>query len=257
MTMSIVDRHGAGKGAHDMKRLIWLLPLALALSACGPLQPLGYCAADGLFYYTLGNPRNLRSATPAEVQAQGFDPYGYGSWCPGGAPTATPTDTAEPATPTPTDTAEPPTPTAISTDEPTATAEPPTAEALSPTPTATWPAPTPTSEPPERKPQVRIEKAYLLVNEIDGRWCVLLSDTAPSRQAQSWRCFPEQAEQGQPWVATGAPCAGPIYDNDVWECDDESLEWRQARWPDAPWLHGLGRDSLKVLCGRYPDYCDG
>ena len=239
-----------------MKRAIWLLPLALALSACGPLQPLGYCASTDLFYYRIGN-SPVRSATPAQVQAQGFDPYGYGSWCPVVAPTATPTNTAEPPTATPTDTTEPPSPT------PTDTAEPPTpTETWEPTatqaaePTATLQGPTPTAEPPERKPRVVIEKAWLLVNEIDGRWCVLLSNETPGRGVQGWKCFPELAGEGQAWVATGAPCAGPIYDNDVWSCDDDSLRWRIARWPDASWLHGSGRLSLNAICSRYPEYCD-
>jgi len=235
-----------------MKKLL-LIPLSLSLAACGAIQPLGFCSSDGLFYYMVGP--NMRSATPAEVQARGFDPYGYGSWCPAGSPTATPTNTAEP--PTPTDTAEPPTAT------PTDTAEPltPTNTAEPSSPTATWPAPTPTNEPPEREPRVRIERVYLLTEEITGRWCVLLSDTHPSLERQRARC-------GWPWTVmdtvvpveayqANAPCAGPIYDNDVWTCDDDSLEWRMSRWPDAEWLHGLGRDPLEVLCRNYPDYCDG
>jgi len=239
-----------------LKPLSLLVLAALLLTACGPAQPLGYCSADGLFYWYLGNPRNVRSSTPDEVEDQGYDPYAYGEWCPGGLPTATPTDTAIPPTATPTDTAEPSSPT------PTDTAEPPApTETLEPT--ATWPAPTPTNEPPERKPQVVIEKMWLLTEQVFGYWCVVISDSHPSFERQEQIC-------GGPWVGWlpgelsdpragarifNAPCAGPVYDNNVWACDDESLDWRQARWPDAEWLHGLGRLSLEDLCDKHPEYC--
>lgn len=272
-----------------MKRAyLLILPMALLLSACGPIRPLGYCAATDLFYYRIGQGNGpVRSATPAEVQAQGFDPYAYGAWCPAGAPTATPTDTQEPstATPTPTDTAEPPTSTPTETDvppTPTDTAEPPTptdtAEPPTPTPTETWeptvtetaeptatmPLPTATNESAERKPKVVIDKMWLLTEQVWGYWCVAISDEHPSWEWQEQHC-------GAPWdsgwvpgeLGSGmegsriynAPCAGSVYDNDVWSCDDDSLRWRIDRWPDADWLHGLGRRTLDEICSDYPDYC--
>jgi hypothetical protein len=195
------------------------------------------------------------------VQAQGFDPYAYGSWCPGGAPTptntaepVTPTDTAEPPSPTPTNTTEPPTPT--DTEEPAVTAT------LEPTATASALAPTATNEPRERKPRVVIRKMWLLTSErswSDGvttytgpAWCVVLSDAHPSVERQQALC-------GDGWNTrphiVEAICAGSVYDNDLWSCDDDSLRWRIQRWPDKPWLHGLGRDTLDVLCKNHPDYC--
>src|SRR3972149_4244467 len=194
-----------------LKPLSLLILAALLLTACGPIQPLGYCPSDGLFYWYLGNPRNVRSSTPDEIEDQGYDPYAYGQWCPGG---------------------------------------------ISPTATAT-------NEPPDRKPQVVIEKMWLLTEQVFGYWCVVISDSHPSFERQEQIC-------GGPWAGWlpgelsdpragarifNAPCAGPVYDNNVWACDDESLDWRAAPWPDAQWLHGLGRDSLEVLCDKHPEYC--
>jgi len=170
----------------------------------------------------------------------------------------------EVAIPTPVPTEEPTEePTVEPTPEPTATEEP-TAE---PTPTeeATLePTPTDLPEPEqevfvEHSDRVVIKKMWLLTENIFGSWCVSISETHPSLEwQQEWCGFPwPQINTVLPIEAfqLNAPCAGPVYDNDVWECDDESIEWRQARWPDAEWLHGLGRDRLEVLCDKYPEYC--
>jgi len=55
-------------------------------------------------------------------------------------------------------------------------------------------------------------KMYLLTGA--GKSCVLLSETPPSVESQKRLCFP-----GEAWVAEQTPCAGPIYENDVWVCD--------------------------------------
>jgi hypothetical protein len=55
-------------------------------------------------------------------------------------------------------------------------------------------------------------KMYLLTG--GGKFCVLISETPPSIERQKQLCFP-----GEDWVAEQVPCAGPIYDDDVWVCD--------------------------------------
>lgn len=55
-------------------------------------------------------------------------------------------------------------------------------------------------------------KMYLLTG--GDKFCVLISETPPSVERQQALCFP-----GEEWVAEQAPCAGPIYDDDVWACD--------------------------------------
>ena len=230
------DRHGAGKGAHDMKRIIWLLPLALAIYAVAEAAP----ALETICHVLVDPPVTMQVPGPAVAAHLGHGDYQGPCATP---PTATPiaTNTAEPPTPTPTNTAEPPTATPVDTLVPTVT------------------GPAPINELPERSARVRIKKMWLLTDVHFGPiswagWCVIISNTHPSVERQQqlcgdgWHLWPSETE---------AICAGPIYDNDVWECDDESLEWRQAHWPDAPWLHGLGRASLDELCEKHPDYCQG
>lgn len=155
-------------------------------------------------------------------------------------PTLTPTATEEP-------TAEP---TEEPTIEPTATEEP-TAE---PTEEAT---PDPTDIPQQQNDgsehEIVIEKMWLFTSWV-GAWCNIISDTHPSTERQDALCGPGWKSITMYRLAN-APCAGPVYSNDVWACDDESLDWRMARWPDAEWLHGLGRRSLDEICSDYPKYC--
>jgi hypothetical protein len=221
-----------------MKRIIWLLPLALLIYAVAEAAP----TLETICHVLVDPPVTMQVPSPAVAAHLGHGDYRGQCTTP---PTATPTatNTAEPPTPTPTNTAEPPTATLVNTLAPTVT------------------GPAPTSEPPERSARVRIEKMWLLTENIFGSWCVAISDTHPSLGwQQAWCGFPwPQMNTVLPIEAfqLNAPCAGPVYDNDVWACDDESLEWRQARWPDADWLHGLGRASLDELCEKYPDYCQG
>jgi hypothetical protein len=82
---------------------------------------------------------------------------------------------------------------------------------------------------------------WLLTNwgEWDLRYCILISDTHPSIDIQIAKCFP-----GTYWVAHFTPCTGPIYENDVWACDDNLEEHNWSRLP------------LAELCRRYPKWCD-
>lgn len=181
-----------------MKKLM-ALPLLVLLAACGPYRPLGYCETDGLFYYRLQG--NVLSMTPQEVIDQGFDPYAYGEYCPGGTPTPTdppPTATATNVPPTPTETQVAPSPTPTT---------------VPPTHTATPGAPTPTLEPEEAGPQP-LFKMWLLTR--GNEHCLLISDTHPSVGRQAQACFPNIYFA---WEAYNAPCAAYVYDNDTWACD--------------------------------------
>ena len=51
----------------------------------------------------------------------------------------------------------------------------------------------------------------------DGSWCALESpEPYVGVEVQSALCFPETNPE---WVATNAPCYGPVYDNNTWVCD--------------------------------------
>jgi hypothetical protein len=218
-----------------MKRIIWLLPLALAIYAVAEAAP----ALETICHVLVDPPVTMQVPGPAVAAHLGHGDYQGPCATP---PTATPiaTNTAEPPTPTPTNTAEPPTATPVDTLVPTVT------------------GPAPINELPERSARVRIEKMWLLTEQVTGRWCVVLSDTHPSIDRQTDLCSWAYDEQGPlPGLQVNTLCAGPVYDNNVWACDDESLDWRMSRWPDADWLHGLGRANLDELCEKYPDYCQG
>lgn len=226
-----------------MKIKLSLLALgSMILAACGPYRPLGLCPDDGLFYYRLQG--NVLSATPQEVVDQGFDPYAYGEYCPGG----TSTPTSVPPTATPTDLPPTETPTTVPPTN-TPTSLPPTATALSDTPTAT-----PTLVPPTATPeaQVVIERMWLIYGVVTDqpfdrdymRWhrsnyCILISDTHPSVEQQTAKCFPPYG-----WYPLNADCAGPVYDDDTWTCD-RNLE-----------RVNVARLTLKQLCNLYPEWCD-
>lgn len=118
-----------------------------------------------------------------------------------------------------------------------------------PTPEPT-PTPTPVPAPIPEMPKIVIENMWLLVGRHwmyrdDGSifgfrdYCILISDTHPSVEVQKAKCFPNGG-----WRAWYAPCAGPIYANDVWACDDELQE------------RGWSRLSLANLCQRYPRWCN-
>lgn len=219
-----------------MKKLLIFLPLALILTACGGIQPLGYCADDGLFYWRQGP--NVRSATPQDVIDRGFDPYAYGDWCPA-QPTATPTDIPPTATPT----NIPPTATPLPTDLPTSTPTdvPPTAVP----PTAI--PPTATDVPLAIViDNMWLIEGYVSNGPVDGytrwqphNWCILISDTHPSYEQQVAKCFPPFG-----WYPFNAECAGPVYENDTWACDRKMES------------HDVTRMSLPELCARYPEWCD-
>lgn len=122
------------------------------------------------------------------------------------------------------------------------------------------PNPTPTetpTAPPEQHGShgdAGLGLLWLLTNETDGRWCVLFAESHPSIERQQIKCF---ASLGIAWVADNAPCAGFVSESDVWTCDKISYEWREARWPDAPWLYeGLGRLPLAQLMIVYQAHLD-
>ena len=153
-------------------------------------------------------------------------------------PTPTPTDppptpTETPPTPTPTDdpptpTPTPPTPTLEPTDtptpEPTPTETPePCGGECDPTPT---PTPTNTPDPSERRPEPATGLLWLLTNQIGGvnQHCLIFSDFGPpSVERQGQLCWPDWFSGA--WVATNAPCSGPVLDDDTWKCD-KYTPWR-------------------------------
>ena len=70
-------------------------------------------------------------------------------------------------------------------------------------------------------------RMWLLTNE--DRMCMLVSETHPSVERQQILCG---------WVATNAPCADYVYDDDTWGCDS----FGGSRLP----LRGPGRDLMEV-----------
>jgi hypothetical protein len=82
----------------------------------------------------------------------------------------------------------------------------------------------PASPQPEPLPIV-VDEMWLLVNDDDGNWCVLIAESHPSVASQERLCFP-----GESWVATNALCAAPVYDDGTpmghWPCDGPLHDWR-------------------------------
>jgi len=68
---------------------------------------------------------------------------------------------------------------------------------------------------------------WLLTN--GEKMCMIISETHPSVERQEILCG---------WVATNAPCADYVYDDDTWGCDS----FGGLRLP----LHGSGRDLMEV-----------
>ncbi len=58
---------------------------------------------------------------------------------------------------------------------------------------------------------------YLLTG--GGKYCVLVSNSAPSVASQKVLCFP-----GQDWVAEQVLCKATLYRNDYWSCDEYGKE---------------------------------
>jgi hypothetical protein len=54
---------------------------------------------------------------------------------------------------------------------------------------------------------------YLLTG--GGKYCILVSNSAPSVASQKTLCFP-----GQDWVADQVLCKATLYRNDYWSCDE-------------------------------------
>ena len=52
--------------------------------------------------------------------------------------------------------------------------------------------------------------------EYGNEHCLLISETHPSVWSQVRKCFPKIYFA---WVATNAPCAAYVYDDDTWACD--------------------------------------
>ena len=58
---------------------------------------------------------------------------------------------------------------------------------------------------------------YLLTG--GGKYCILVSNSAPSVGSQKALCFP-----GQDWVAEQVLCKATLYSNDYWSCDEYGKE---------------------------------
>lgn len=118
-----------------------------------------------------------------------------------------------------------------------------------PTPDPTQPAPVPNSAPASNSPAV-IDNMWLIRGQridldsdgtptrIRGSYCILISDTHPSVEVQTAKCFP-----GDGWFPNSAFCAGSVTADDVWACDDELAEYGWSRLP------------LAELCERHPQWC--
>lgn len=210
---------------------------AIVLAACSTINPLGYCADDGWFYFEANG--NVQHRTPNWIIKQGYDPYAYGDWCPVGT------------LPTVTNTAVPPTATAVPSFTPTATATDWPTDSPTATPVDTLvPAPTSTMAPTDKPLAVVIENMYLIKGVVFGQdelpsrwkrinWCILISDTHPSWEQQVAKCFPPFG-----WWPLNAECAGPVWENDTWKCD------RQMK------SHDVTRMSLEALCEKYGKWCN-
>ena len=212
-----------------------------------------------------GNPAGARTvvvdhnAWQEGTSAHSSHELDYLGTCENTEPTETPTN--PPPTETPTD--EPLPPTETPTEPPPTPTDPPPTETPTPDPCGGECEPTPTPPPPDGPGPIEIESSHsshiaipfmwLLTNETDGRWCVLIAESHPSVERQNIKCFEDDPD----WVADNAPCAGPVYDTDVWVCDYTSYEWREARWPDAPWVYEeIGRLPLAQLMTVYQNHVD-
>lgn len=154
------------------KMLVLVVVLGVLLAGCNYkghiYEALGYCEANGRYYYTRdGKIRSARDCSNIRGEDVCFAFEGT-AWCP----------YVEPK-----------------------------------------PEPTPTPEP--RVPSQPIGCIMWLLTRDDNA-CMLVSETHPSVERQQVLCG---------WVADRAPCAGDIFDNDYWVCDEMLGENDWARLP--------------------------
>ena len=99
---------------------------------------------------------------------------------------------------------------------------------------------------PKKSMPVVVPMMWMLTNDDDGWWCVLISDTHPSVIRQNQACFPDL---NPTWQAThGNSCNAPVYndgsDYGHWPCDKRLEAWRILTNGSAA---GDGRIGLKAL----------
>lgn len=121
---------------------------------------------------------------------------------------------------------------------------------VAPDPDPTEPAPTPEpGDPPQSSASPVISNMWLIKGDRIGMedgfpvsiyptYCILISDTHPSVEVQTAKCFP-----GDGWFPRDASCAGAVRSDDTWACDDELAEEGWTRLP------------LAELCQRHPQWC--